>query len=193
MVLSASWVQAQQAAAGPPVAVLKYGWDHSQIIDVNSGIADPAVRALSPVPTWPAGAQGGYDPPRSRARRTTSSIIPTGGITDDVEGSPGSTLPRREFYTYTLRLRNSAERAILAIEWEYVIVDPHSRAELARLKFRTIKKIRPGKTQSLTGSTRTPPTRTMSVQGLHHKSGPEAGESIEILRIQYADGSLWLR
>lgn len=189
--VSASWAPAHQAAAaGPPVTVLKFAWDHSWNVDSGSGVGDATVQSVPPVPGFPAGVQGGYNLPGNRARRSAILAPPP---RDDAGVSSGGTRPPKDVYTYTVKLRNCARRAIRAIDWEYVIVDPQSRAELARLKFKTNKNIGPGKTKTLSGSTWTPPTRTMSVQGLNRKGGPQAGESIEILRIQFADGSLWVR
>ena len=176
--LFASAALAEQGTAGPPVAVLKYEWAYMRDLGLDSGVPDMS-----------APDAGDRELPRGRARQSRTWIAAP-NVLDDVGREPR---PRRDSYRYTVAIRNLAERAIQAVVWEYVIVDPRSHAELARLRFTTAKKISPGKTRKLAASTWTPPTQTMSVQGLQHRNAPRAGESVEICEIRYSDGSLWVR
>jgi len=175
-----------EATAGPPVTILKFAWDYSWNVDAGPGMGDAAIQSVPP------GVQGSFESPRNRVLRGELPPLPKEAIEGNETGR-GSVHPGREIYTYKVKLRNMAGRAIRAIEWEYVTVDTQSQAELGRLKFNTSKKIDPGKTKVLSVSTWVPPTQTMSVRGLGRKSATQAGESIQILRIQFADGSFWSR
>ena len=177
---SASWAFARQEP-GPPVDVLKYQWafTHHQNDDSFGGAPFP-----------PTGIPNDHDPSRVRLRPVRALIPPPTNMLDDEEQKP---LPRQDVYQYTLALRNLSERSILEVVWEYIIVDPRSHAELARLRFTTARKIKSGKSKSLSGFTRTPPTCTASVQSLRHETGPGIGEFVEIRRIRYSDGTEWVR
>jgi hypothetical protein len=175
---------AQQGAAGPPVAVLKYEWVH--IHDWDSESATPDATASGA----PVIIPGDHESSRPRMRQIPLRMASPKTVFDDLEAIPR---PLKDVYRYTKAIRNLAGQPIHSVVWEYVIVDLQSHAELARLRFKTAQKIPPGKTKKLTASTWTPPTHTMRVQGLRHSSGPQAGESVEIRQIQYSDGSLWTR
>jgi hypothetical protein len=96
-------------------------------------------------------------------------------------------------YIYEAKIKNTADKTITTIVWEYLLFDPETAVQLGRHQFTYAAKIRPGKTASLLGATAGPPTRLVQA----HKAGkePEAkySERVVITRIEYDDNSFWQR
>jgi ribosomal protein S17 len=74
-------------------------------------------------------------------------------------------------------VRNTGEKTIKAVCWDYVLTSTRTNKELRRYDFRHKKKIAPGETVTL-------------VQEVKPSS---AARRVEITRIEYADGSSWTR
>ncbi|HKQ52712.1 MAG TPA: hypothetical protein VJT74_10110 [Pyrinomonadaceae bacterium] len=87
-------------------------------------------------------------------------------------------------YTAKATLKNSGTKAIKSVAWDYVFTDEKERKELKRYKLQTKQQILPGETQTLSvGLGLDPKEKTP-----HIKTGKQ---SVEITRIEYADGSAW--
>jgi hypothetical protein len=99
----------------------------------------------------------------------------------------GRRLPDR--FVYGVTLQNVGSATVNQVRWEYVITDPDSNKELARLRFETPTKIEPGKSARLQAFTGRPPTTTVSVNAL--KKGYKAIESVQVVSVRYLDGSIW--
>jgi hypothetical protein len=97
----------------------------------------------------------------------------------------------REYFRYTLRLRNGGGLPIASVTWDYVFRDPSTQAEIARIHFRSKTNVKPGRTKPLYGYTPLPPTHVVSVAQLRSGIGNGAGESVEIHRIIFADNTVW--
>jgi hypothetical protein len=80
------------------------------------------------------------------------------------------------FYA-SLTVKNTGAKAIKNIRWDYVLTDPATQKEIKRHNFRGKKALKPGESLTLTEMVR--------------PSG--AKRSVEIIRIEYADGSAWQR
>ena len=96
-------------------------------------------------------------------------------------------------FVYKMSLRNDDPRLITAIDWDYVFFDASSALEVGRREFSSAEKIGPGKTKELKFFIPTPPTRTISVNSLNKHERDGLNEAIVIVRVEYADGSLWQR
>ena len=87
-------------------------------------------------------------------------------------------------YTAKATLKNNGTKAIKSVAWDYVFTDEKERKELKRYKLQTKQQILPGETQTLSvGLGLDPKEKTP-----HIKTGKQ---SVEITRIEYADGSAW--
>jgi hypothetical protein len=62
---------------------------------------------------------------------------------------------------------------------------------LDRREFTSVQNIAPGKQKELSFTLLTPPTRRISVHSLDKKERSGIGEKVVIVRVKYADGSVW--
>lgn len=96
-------------------------------------------------------------------------------------------------YLYEAKVKNTGDKTIKMIVWEYLLFDPETDVQIGRHQFIDASKIRPGKSATLVGSTAAPPTGILQVK----KDGKEASnkftERVVIHRIEYDDGSSWQR
>src|ERR1700730_10135574 len=99
----------------------------------------------------------------------------------------------RYAFVYKLLLQNNDARSIKAIDWDYVFFDVSTDRELGRRQFTSEERIGPGKTKELKFFIPTPPTKTISISALNKQEREGLSEAIIIVRIEYADGSLWQR
>ncbi|HEX4900940.1 MAG TPA: hypothetical protein VFV61_10435 [Pyrinomonadaceae bacterium] len=101
--------------------------------------------------------------------------------------------PARYGFSYRVSFKNNGSKEITAIDWDYVFYDSISETELGRREFGSDQKIAPGKTKELKFFISTPPVRRISVQALEKNERAGLGERVELVRIQYADGTSWQR
>ena len=99
--------------------------------------------------------------------------------------------PPRYYFFYKASIRNTSAKAITEIDWDYVFIDEHSGTELDRREFTSVQNIGPGKQKELTFTLTTPPTRRISVYSLDKKERSGIAEKVVIMRVKYADGSVW--
>jgi hypothetical protein len=94
-------------------------------------------------------------------------------------------------YAYRISIRNSGQKAINTILWDYVFSDPETGKELARHTFSSESTLSPGRTKTITATSAKPPTRVISARMLLNNWEGNYVERIEIKAIRYADGSMW--
>lgn len=100
-------------------------------------------------------------------------------------------------YIYEVKVRNTGEKAIRTIAWEFAFFDPVSKQEVGRQRFVSKEKISPGKTKTLAMRSASPPTGTIDatdatdVTKAGKKLRDQYIEQVVIQSIEYADGSLW--
>ena len=92
-------------------------------------------------------------------------------------------------FVYTVRVRNSGQRTIKSILWNYVFLDPNTGKELARHVFYSERQLAPGQTKTLIATSLRPPTRVITVEMLSSKEVETYREHVEIKQVEYADGS----
>ena len=101
--------------------------------------------------------------------------------------------PPRYAFFYNLTVKNNGTKTIQEIDWDYVFFDAATGAEVGRRQFTGVEKISPGKTKELTFQVSSPPTQTISVYSLNKNERRGLSEAIVLVRVAYADGSVWLR
>ena len=99
--------------------------------------------------------------------------------------------PARYYFFYRASMRNTSTKAIAEIDWDYVFLDEGTGDELDRRQFTSVQNIGPGKQKELTFTLTTPPTRRISVHSLDKKERSGIAERVVIVRVKYADGSVW--
>lgn len=99
--------------------------------------------------------------------------------------------PGRYQFLYSVQVRNSSDKVIKAVDWDYVFFDVNNQDELGRRQFRSEERISPGKAKELKYFITTPPTQTVSIHSLDKNERANLGEVVVIVRVEYLDGSVW--
>jgi hypothetical protein len=99
--------------------------------------------------------------------------------------------PPRYYFMYRASMKNLSPKQIKEIDWDYVFLDAGTGEELGRRQFTSVQNIGPGKQKDLTFTLPTPPTRRVSVYALDKKERLGLTEKVIIVRVTYADGSVW--
>ena len=101
--------------------------------------------------------------------------------------SPPSSQPRTlqsTRYVYEARVRNTSDKDIRAMRWDYVFTDPETEGEVDRRRFYSTVTIHPNHEKTLEGYTRSAPTATVSATAV-------PSERVVIECITLSDGSTW--
>lgn len=96
-------------------------------------------------------------------------------------------------YRYKVSVRNTGPKTIKAVDWDYIFFEPGTQTEVGRHQFTSEEKIRPGKNAELDMMILSPPTQTISAEALGKGKGAHFDEAVVLMRIEYADGSVWQR
>ena len=184
-------VPAAATADGPAgVAVVKHSWSKERLGWERDPFGGPVgyaeeirMRARNEKRIDDA-KRGGNSAEAERARRDalTDAAI--------VERARGKSAPRYAFL-YKASVRNDGPRVIKSVDWDYVFTDAASGEELGRLRFTSDAKIEPGKTRTLDVFTPLAPTKTVSVDALNSREREGLRERVSLVRVMYADGTVW--
>lgn len=101
--------------------------------------------------------------------------------------------PPRYAFVYKVAIKNDSDKTITEFDWDYVFFDAATGAELGRRQFTGVEKIGPGKSKELTFQVSSPPAKTISVYALDKNERRGLTEAVVVVRVTYADGSVWLR
>jgi hypothetical protein len=101
--------------------------------------------------------------------------------------------PPRYGFMYKVSFRNNGAKAIKSLDWDHVFFDTDTKTETGRHQFTGGEKIAPGKQKEFSVFAPFPPSRTISVHKLEKRERETVGESIVVVRVEYADGSVWQR
>lgn len=96
-------------------------------------------------------------------------------------------------YIYRAKVRNTGTKTIMALVWDYRFFNPHTLEEVGHHSFTHRVKIRPGKGFELIVQSASPPSRVIDATKAVKDLGVQYSEKVVIRRIEYADGSVWLR
>lgn len=99
----------------------------------------------------------------------------------------------RVSYVYKAKVTNGESKIIRVIEWDYVFFEQAGGKEVGRHMFKNKVKIQPGKSAELSRRTASPPTDIVDVTKTAKNIKDQYAERVEILRIEYEDGSVWTR
>jgi hypothetical protein len=175
------------------VTVVKSGWSKERVGWERDPFSGPLenfeemrtrVRNEKRVDIAKSGGQADVDRLKTEARADAAN---TAAVRKQQER------PARYVFMYKVSLRNGGAKAIRAVDWDYVFFEKGTTREVGRLRFTSDEKIAPGKSKGLTVVARQPPAQTVSVQALNDKERDALDGRIEIVRVEYADGSVWKR
>ena len=104
---------------------------------------------------------------------------------------PGYDLPRGLYMVSRLTVRNTGNRIVYVVNWEYILSDPTSREEVAHFYFQQKASLHPNKTATLT-SIYDEARDSAQNQSLSKRYSPKQfNERVAIAFIEYADGTAW--
>ncbi|HKR14937.1 MAG TPA: hypothetical protein VJT15_22930 [Pyrinomonadaceae bacterium] len=108
-----------------------------------------------------------------------------------IQAARQPTGPPRYYFIYRASLRNSSNKPIAEIDWDYVFIDSATNEELSRHQFTSTKTIAPGKSRELSFMLSSPPTKRISVYALNKQERSGISDQVVVVRVKYADGSVW--
>ena len=179
----------KSATASPDVEVLKFSWSKERIGWERDPFSGPVEN---------------YDQMRVRLgnerriqQAKSGSSMEVDKITREAKADDANIerirqkAPPRYVFMYKASVKNTGAKTIKAIDWDYVFFEPDTEHEVERRQFTSDAKIAPGKTKGLEVLISTPPTRTVSVYALGKDEQRSVQGRVVIVRIEYADGSVW--
>src|SRR5215213_1316129 len=101
--------------------------------------------------------------------------------------------PSRYVFVYKTTVRNLSDKAIKAIDWDYIFLDRGTETEIGRQQFTSEEKIAPGKSKDLVITITKPPTKTISLTALNKNENGSLDGHVIVVGIHYADGTSWQR
>ncbi|HEY8225040.1 MAG TPA: hypothetical protein VIG25_07175 [Pyrinomonadaceae bacterium] len=177
----------------PEVEIVKFSWSkerlnwqHNPFGGPNENFHEMQMRARAEKRLTDA-KRGGTT---AETKKTESDAKADLKIAEARRENENAAVPRYVFL-YRTSIRNSSNKQIKEIDWDYVFYDAASREELGRRQFTSVQKIDPGKSKELSFMITTPPTRRISVNALDKKERNGIEEQVVVVRITYADGSVW--
>lgn len=99
--------------------------------------------------------------------------------------------PPRYAFLYRASVKNTGAKTIREIDWDYVFLDTVTGEELGRREFTSTENIAPGKSKELSFTINKAPAQRISVYALDKKERQGLTEKLNIVRVQYSDGSVW--
>ena len=175
---------------GSDVQLVKFGWSKERLNWERNPFGGPnenfhqmqfRARAEKRV----SDAKRSNSPEASKVEREAKTDVAI------VEAANQNSKPPRYYFFYRASMRNNSTKAIEEIDWDYIFFDEFTGDELDRREFTSVQKIEPGKQKELTFTLPTPPTRRISVHSLDKKEKSGIAEKVVIVRVKYADGSVW--
>ena len=99
--------------------------------------------------------------------------------------------PSRYIFVYKVTVKNSSNKTIKSIDWDYIFLEKGTETEIGRQQFTSEEKIGPGKSKELTVKITKPPTQTISLTALNDNERGSLDSRVVVVRIDYADGTSW--
>lgn len=131
---------------------------------------------------------------RSTERKEQSAVYDNatrpGQEVDDLWPSIG---PLVNGYLYQITVRNSGQKEIKQIDWQYIFTDSLDPKIITRHQFQSRAKIAPGKEVRLSRFSVVAPTQVVNAKAVASNPQQPYSEQVLITRIQYMDGSVWER
>ncbi len=97
--------------------------------------------------------------------------------------------PGQAYYSYSVTMKNTGTKTVKTVLWAYVFTDTVLQEQVGRTVSENHIKLRPGKTVEMVGY-----SNNHAIQVINAKSAGTRNpvkEEIEILRIDYEDGTFW--
>lgn len=173
-----------------PVAVIKHSWAKERI----NWEGDPFG---GPVENFEDVRRNRVDERRMERARGTGNVGEAAKIEREmraeqvIKARPPK--PPRYVFLYKLSIKNTTEKTIKLIDWDYVFFSANTQSEAGRMEFTSEEKVGPGKNKELQVMASKPPARTISVYALDKNERQGLDGQIVIMRVEYTDGTVWER
>lgn len=179
---------------GSPLTVNSFKWSRArQKIDVPEAEGTVPARAMIPQNKTFARNARVNDPQGVR----DPNLDTLDGRSAAMEKSVAeSRMPRdnvMDGYTYRIKVKNSGEKAVEVVFWEYRFIDATNPELIARRQFLCGVSIASGKGKDLEGFSLSGPSDVISVKTLADNAAEPFKQEVLINRLEYADGSIWQR
>lgn len=172
------------------VAIVKYSWAKERI----DWEADPFA---GPIDSFEDVRRRSVDSRRLERARGSGNIGEAAKIEREMRAEQvlkaRPPKPPRYAFVYKVGIKNDSDKTITEFDWDYVFCDAATGAEIGRRQFTGVEKIGPGKSKELTFQVSSPPAKTISVHSLDKNERRGLSEAVVLVRVAYADGSVWLR
>ncbi|HEX6186586.1 MAG TPA: hypothetical protein VFZ40_00785 [Pyrinomonadaceae bacterium] len=182
--------QSPATATEPSVAIVKYSWSKERI----AWEGDPFAGAFE---SFEDVRRRAVDSRRLERARGSGNAIEVARVEREmraeqvIKARPPK--PPRYAFVYKVGIKNESDKTITEFDWDYVFFDAATGVEVGRRQFTGVEKIGPGKSKELTFQVSSPPAKTISVYALDKNERRGLSEAVVLVRVAYADGSVWLR
>lgn len=185
-----SGVANAQSASDPAIELVKFSWSKERLNWEGNPFGGPnenfhqmQFRARSEKRVSDAKRSNSAEVGKLEKEAKADAVI--------VESANKNSAPPRYYFIYRASMKNLSSKAIKEIDWDYIFVDGATGEELDRRQFTSVQNVGPGKQKELVFTLSTPPTRRISVHALDKKERAGIEERVVIVRVTYADGSVW--
>lgn len=182
--------QSPAPSTDPPVAIVKYSWAKERI----DWEGDPFAGAFE---SFEDVRRRAVDARRVERARGSGNIGEAAKVEREIRAEQvikaRPPKPARYAFVYKIAIKNDSNKTITEFDWDYVFFDAATGAEIGRRQFTGVEKIGPGKSKEVTFQVSSPPAKTISVYALNKNERQGLSEAVVLVRIAYADGSVWLR
>jgi hypothetical protein len=175
------------------VLVIKFGWDKERIgwaldpFGTSGGDFNAVRRRINEERQLERAKNSGN---REEENRLTREVK----LRREDEARARQAVPKQRYgFRYKLSVKNTGAKTIKTIDWDYLFFDAATGEKVGHQQFTNDEKINPGKEKSLEVFVPTPPARVISVQALNQKENERLFGKVILMRIVYADGSVWER
>lgn len=188
--------QISGAADASNLAVIEKKWSFTKqpysLLDTSKPFGDPQ-GAFSANDSQREFSQAVKENTRQNEIRTAQGLPrlppPTrGGSSSNDSKTPADAA---RFYKYQVKVKNTGQKTIRFVTWDYVFFDNTKKTEAGRRHFITAKKIRAGETGKLSEKSFSYPTNTIDAAQGDKKFNEQYSERIIIQKIEYSDGTVW--
>jgi hypothetical protein len=94
-------------------------------------------------------------------------------------------------YIYEATMKNTGNKKIRSVTWDYVFFEPETKRELGRRKFVSKVNIRPDEEKKITEYSESPPAYIVGAAVVVNDPSDQYVDELIIRSIEYADGSVW--
>jgi len=182
---------AQSPPASSGLLLLEKKWSVHRIVSSNSALmnTDP----FEPIKETTEEIEDRRVYLRDKAIREKRGLPPQDPPLNRVK-APVAETPNafKSSYNYQIKIRNNGTKTIRMIVWDYVFFDSTTSKEVGKLQFISKTNLKPDRVDILVMNSFAPPAVQISAKDTGKKMSNLYVEQVNIKRIEYTDGSVWL-